>query len=61
MDRVEQDVRPDPEAAAIATELGLRVGLERTMRRKTPQALASVGASSGQAEGETGDTKGKGL
>ena len=53
-----QDVRPDPEAAAIARELGLPAGLERTMRRKTPQALASASASKGQAGAGSGDTKG---
>lgn len=49
-------LRPDPGAAAIATEPGVRAGLERTMRFKTPRALASASASKGQAVLRSGDT-----
>ena len=53
-----QDVRPDPGAAAIARELGLQAGLDRTMRLKTPRALASASASKWQAGPRSGDATG---
>ena len=48
-------VRPDPGVAAIVRELGLQAGLERTMRLKTPRALASASASRAQAALQSGD------
>ena len=48
-------VRPDPGAAAIARELGLQAGLERTMGLKTSRALASASASKAQAALRSGD------